>query len=73
MAIKLVVIAIFIATPFSWYAMNQWLNSYAYKIDIQWWIFALSGSIAIIIAIATIGFHAFKSAMSNPVKSLRTE
>ncbi|WP_422107617.1 ABC transporter permease [Winogradskyella sp.] len=71
--IKLVVIAIFIATPFSWYAMNQWLNSYAYKIDIQWWIFALSGSIAIIIAIATIGFHAFKSAMSNPVKSLRTE
>jgi len=71
--IKLVVIAIFIATPFSWYAMNQWLNAYAYKIDIQWWIFAISGSIAILIAIATIGFHAFKSAMSNPVKSLRTE
>lgn len=71
--IKLVVIAIFIATPFSWYAMNQWLKAYAYKIDIQWWIFAISGSIAILIAIATIGFHAFKSAMSNPVKSLRTE
>ncbi|MEM1001183.1 MAG: FtsX-like permease family protein [Bacteroidota bacterium] len=71
--IKLVVVAIFIATPFSWYAMNQWLNDYAYKTEINWWIFALAGAIAILIALSTIGFHAFKSAMSNPIKSLRTE
>jgi len=71
--IKLVVLALCIATPFSWYAMNQWLDAYAYKIPITWWTFALAGSIALIIAIATIGFHAFKSAMANPVKSLRTE
>ena len=71
--IKLVVIAIFIAIPLSWYAMAQWLNDFAFKTDVNWWIFALSGGIAVLIAVATIGFHAFKSAMSNPVESLRTE
>lgn len=71
--IKLVVIAIFIATPFSWYAMNQWLQDYAYQMPVHWWTFVLAGTIALVIAMATIGFHAFKSAMANPVKSLRTE
>lgn len=70
---KLVLIAILIATPFSWYAMNKWLNVYAYQIEISWWIFALSGAIALAIAVATVSFHAIKAAKANPVKSLRTE
>ena len=70
---RLVLMAILIATPFSWYAMNKWLNVYAYQIDISWWIFALSGGIALLIAIATVSFHAVKAARTNPVKSLRTE
>ncbi|WP_350289110.1 ABC transporter permease [uncultured Croceitalea sp.] len=71
--IKLVAIAILIAIPFSWYAMRQWLNEYAYKIDVEWWVFLLAGAIALSIAIITVGFHAFKSANNNPIKSLRTE
>lgn len=71
--IKLVGIAILIAIPFSWYAMRQWLNEYAYKIDVEWWVFLLAGAIALSIAIITVGFHAFKSANNNPIKSLRTE
>ncbi len=70
---KLVLIAIFIATPFSWFAMNQWLSDYAYQIDINWWVFALSGGIALAIAVVTVSFHAVKAARTNPVKSLRTE
>lgn len=70
---KLVFVAILIATPFSWYAMNMWLNAYAYQIEISWWIFALSGGIALAIAIATVSFHAIKAARQNPIKSLRTE
>lgn len=71
--IKLVGVAIIIAVPFSWYAMRQWLNEYAYKIDVEWWVFFLAGAMALLIAIVTVGFHAFKSANNNPVKSLRTE
>lgn len=71
--IKLVAIAIIIAIPFSWYAMDQWLDSYAYKIDVEWWVFVLSGTIALSIAIGTVSFQAIKSARSNPIKSLRTE
>ncbi|MDT0620408.1 ABC transporter permease [Croceitalea vernalis] len=71
--IKLVGIAILIAIPFSWYGMEQWLNDYAYKIDVEWWVFLLSGIIALFIAILTVSFQALKSARRNPVKSLRTE
>ncbi|WP_422858125.1 ABC transporter permease [Flagellimonas sp. S174] len=71
--IKLVGIAILIAVPFSWYAMRQWLNNYAYKINVEWWVFVLSGLIALLIAIFTISFQAIKSATRNPVKALRTE
>ncbi|AZQ60176.1 FtsX-like permease family protein [Maribacter sp. MJ134] len=70
---KLVLIAILIATPFSWYAMSKWLNVYAYQIEISWWVFALSGGIALAIAVTTVSFHAIKAARANPVKSLRTE
>ncbi|WP_419212797.1 ABC transporter permease [Maribacter sp. X9] len=71
--LKLVLIAILIATPFSWYAMSKWLSVYAYQVDISWWVFALSGTIAFIIAFVTVSFHAIKAARTNPVKSLRTE
>ncbi len=70
---KLVFIAILIASPIAWWAMTLWLNDYAYKISISWWIFVLAGLMAIFIALATISFQAIKAAIANPVKSLRTE
>jgi putative ABC transport system permease protein len=69
----LIAIAFAIATPIAWYYMNQWLQDYAYRINISWWLFAVGGLAAIIIALATISFQAIKAAMANPVKSLRTE
>jgi putative ABC transport system permease protein len=71
--IKLVLIAIAIATPFAWWAMQKWLLSFAYRQNIQWWIIALAGLAAIIIAFITISFQAIKAAISNPVNSLRSE
>ncbi|WP_232074198.1 ABC transporter permease [Spirosoma aureum] len=71
--LKPVLIAILCTTPVAWYAMSQWLESFAYKIDIEWWMFALAGSIAIGIALLTIGFQSIKAALMNPVKSLRSE
>lgn len=71
--IILIVIAFAIATPIAWYFMNQWLQDYAYRIHISWWLFAAGGLAAIIIALATISFQAIKAAVSNPVKSLRAE
>lgn len=71
--VKLVLIAIVVATPFSWYVMDKWLHVYAYQISIQWWIFALAGGIALAIALATVSFNAIRAAQANPVKSLRTE
>ncbi|MGN6213217.1 ABC transporter permease [Parafilimonas sp.] len=71
--IILIVIAFAIATPVAWYYMHQWLQDYAYRIDVSWVIFFASGMAAIIIALATISFQAIKAALANPVKSLRTE
>ena len=71
--IKLVFIAIVIAVPVAWWAMNKWLEDFAYKISISWWIFALAGMLAIIIALLTVSFQAVKAALANPVKSLRSE
>ena len=70
---KLVVISIVIATPIAWYFMNRWLEDFAYRITISWWVFALAGIIALLIALLTISFQAIKAAIANPVKSLRTE
>jgi putative ABC transport system permease protein len=53
--------------------MHQWLQDFAYRTDISWWIFALAGALAILIALVTISFQAIKAAVSNPVKSLRNE
>jgi len=71
--IKLVFIAILIASPLAWFAMYKWLEGYAYRISIGWWVFALAGFIAVIIAFATISFQSIKAALMNPVKSLRSE
>lgn len=71
--LKLVLIAIVIASPIAWWAMNQWLNDFAYKIDIAWWVFALAGLLAVGIALLTVSFQSIKAALTNPVKSLRSE
>lgn len=71
--IKLVFLAILIATPISWWIMNKWLQNFVYRIDISWWMFALAGCIAIIIAFATVSFQAIKAAMLSPSNSLRSE
>jgi putative ABC transport system permease protein len=71
--LKLVAVAIIIASPIAWYFMNQWLQDFAYRINIAWWVFLLAGIIALFIALVTISFQAIKAAIANPVKSLRTE
>jgi putative ABC transport system permease protein len=68
-----VVIAIVLATPIAWWAMNKWLQNFAYRIQLQWWMFLLAGLIGIAIAMITVSFQAIKAAVANPVKSLRTE
>ncbi|AQG79416.1 ABC transporter permease [Spirosoma montaniterrae] len=71
--LKLVLIAIMIASPLAWYAMNRWLQGFAYKIDISWWMFVLAGLLAVGIALLTVSFQSIKAALMNPVKSLRSE
>lgn len=71
--LKLVGIAIVIAIPMAWYAMYNWLQDYAYRIEISWWIFVVAGLVAILIAIVTVSFQAIKAAIANPVESLKTE
>ncbi len=71
--LKLVLIAIVIASPLAWWAMNRWLQDVAYKIDIEWWVFALAGLLAVGIALLTVSFQSVRAALMNPVKSLRSE
>ncbi len=71
--VKLVVIAILVASPIAFWAMNKWIQNFAYRIDITWWTFMAAGIIALLIALLTVSFQAIKAAISNPVKSLRTE
>ncbi len=71
--LKLVGIAFLIASPIAYYFMQRWLEDFTYHIDIQWWVFVLSGGFAMLITMLTVGFQSIKSAMANPVKSLRTE
>ncbi|HEX4850277.1 MAG TPA: hypothetical protein VFV08_05685, partial [Puia sp.] len=61
------------ASPIAWFIMNNWLENFAYRIKISPWIFILAGTLALIIALATISFQALRAAFANPVKSLRTE
>ncbi len=71
--IKWVLIANLIAFPIAYYAMNKWLQDYAYKIEISWWIFVLAGGIVLLIALATVSYQAIKAAMANPVEALKYE
>ncbi|SDT29632.1 putative ABC transport system permease protein [Mucilaginibacter mallensis] len=71
--IRLVLIANLIAWPLAWWAMNKWLQDFAYRINIQWWVFVLAGGAAIMIAFFTVSFQSVKAAVANPVKSLRSE
>jgi putative ABC transport system permease protein len=71
--LKLVLIAIVIASPIAWYLMNKWLSDFAYRIDIQWWMFVAAGIIAMLIAFLTVSGHAVKAALADPVQSLRSE
>ncbi len=70
---RLVLVAILIAIPLAWWAMDKWLQGFAYRIEIDWWVFALAGLAAVCIALITVSFQAIKAAIANPVKSLRTE
>ena len=71
--VKLVFIAMLIASPLAWYFMNSWLQDFTYRIEIGWWVFLLAGGISLTITLITISFQAIKAAIANPVKSLRTE
>jgi putative ABC transport system permease protein len=71
--LKLVIIASLIAFPVSWWFMNKWLQDFAYRIQIGWWIFFLAAFASIFIALITVSFQAVKAALNNPVKNLRTE
>jgi len=71
--LMLVAVAIVIASPLAWLVMNNWLQSFAYREPAHWWIFALSGMVAVLIALITVSFQAIKAALANPVKSLRSE
>lgn len=70
---RLVVISFILAVPVGLWAMNSWLQEFAYRINISWWVFVLAGFIAVVIALLTVSFQAVKAAIANPVKSLRTE
>jgi len=71
--VKLVAIAIVIASPIAWWAMNKWLQDFTYRITISWWIFALAGVVAIVIALLTVSFQSIKAAIANPIKALKSE
>jgi ABC-type antimicrobial peptide transport system permease subunit len=71
--VKLVLIAIVIATPLAWYAMQKWLDNYPYRIEISPMVFILVGLAAVLIAVVTVSFQSIKAALMNPVKSLKSE
>jgi putative ABC transport system permease protein len=71
--LKLVLIAVIVASPIAWYAMHQWLQNFAYKIELAWWMFVLAGLIAMGIALLTVSLQSVRAALVNPVKSLRSE
>jgi putative ABC transport system permease protein len=71
--LKLVFIAFVIACPIAWFVMNKWLQDFAYRINVQWWVFVLAAAAAVLITLFSVSFKAIKAAIANPIKSLRTE
>jgi len=71
--VKLILISLVIAVPIAWWAMHSWLENFAYRINIEWWVFAVAGIGILLIALITVSFQAIKAALANPVESLRTE
>ena len=71
--LKRVFVSAIIAIPVAWFVMNKWLQDFAYRINIEWWVFVVAGLFALLIALITISFQSIKAALANPVKSLRTE
>ena len=71
--VKLVLISFLIAAPLAWWGMHTWLEKYAYRVHIQWWVFALAGCLSVMIALLTVSYQSIKAALANPVKSLRAE
>jgi putative ABC transport system permease protein len=71
--VKLVIISIIVASPVAWWAMTKWLQDFAYRISISWWMVAVAGLSAIVVALLTISFQSIKAALTSPVKTLRTE
>jgi len=71
--LKVIALAMLVAFPAAWLVMNQWLQNFVYKIDIEWWIFALAGLVTLCIALLTVSYQSIRSALANPVKNLRTE
>lgn len=71
--LKLVIVAVLIATPVAWMIMNRWLEDFAYRTNIGWWVFVIAGTISLLIALFTVSFQAIKAAIANPVRSLRSE
>jgi len=71
--VKWVAIAFVIATPIAWYVMNKWLENFAYKTELSWWIFALAGVLALGIALLTVSWQSWRAATRNPVEALRYE
>jgi putative ABC transport system permease protein len=69
----LILVSILLSVPVAWYVMNQWLQDFAYKTNIGYWVFVMAGGVAVLIALATISIQSVKAAMANPVKSLRSE
>jgi putative ABC transport system permease protein len=71
--LKLVALAFLISCPIAWFAMHRWLQDFAYRTPLTWWVFLGAGIVAVVIAFATIGYQAIKAAMASPVRSLRSE
>jgi putative ABC transport system permease protein len=71
--LKLVLLALVIATPIAWYAMESWLKEFSYRIDVEWWVFVLVGAVSVLVAFVTVSFQSIKAALMNPVTSLRSE
>lgn len=71
--LKLVIISFLIASPVAWWAMSKWLQTYSYRVNVEWWVFALTALLSMLIAVVTVSYQAIKAAIANPVKSLRTE